>query len=74
MRSTPLNFAPDTFIHRVYPYPKNAMTKPAYTDKYGVAIVEHASIGRAGVCVSGTVEKRGVAGPGGFRPDASGVE
>jgi hypothetical protein len=29
------------------------MTKPAYTDHYGVAIVEHASTGRADVYVSG---------------------
>lgn len=29
------------------------MTKPAYTDAYGVALVEHASIGNADVYVSG---------------------
>lgn len=29
-------------------------TKPAFTDAYGVAIVEHASTGRADVYVSGS--------------------
>ena len=30
------------------------MTKPAYTDSHGTAIVEHASTGRADVYVSGS--------------------
>ena len=33
------------------------MTKPAYTDAYGVALVEHSSTGQADIYVSGT--KRG---------------
>ena len=32
------------------------MTKPFYTDAYGVALVEHASIGNADVYVSGTIK------------------
>lgn len=30
------------------------MTKPAYTDAYGIALVEHSSTGNADVYVSGT--------------------
>jgi len=30
------------------------MTKPAFTDRYGVAIVEHDAVGRATVYVSGS--------------------
>ena len=30
------------------------MTKPAFTDRYGVAIVEHDTVGRATVYVSGS--------------------
>ena len=30
------------------------MTKPAYTDSQGIAVVEHASTGRADVYVSGS--------------------
>jgi len=33
--------------------PLGGMSKPAYTDQYGVAIVEHSSTGNADVYVSG---------------------
>lgn len=31
----------------------SGLTKPAYTDKHGVAVVEHASSGKATIYVSG---------------------
>ncbi len=37
----------------VLSFSSGGVTKPAYTDAYGVAIVEHASTGRADVIVSG---------------------
>jgi hypothetical protein len=42
------------------------MTKPAYTDAYGVALVEHSSTGQADIYVSGTMGRKGrrTSGPG----------